>query len=77
MKLCGGKVLDTPGFSSVDLVEFDEIMIRSSFVEFQKYPCPYKDCRHLNEKECEVKKAVRDAKILNSRYENYCKFIGR
>lgn len=70
----GGKVLDTPGFSSIDLKDYSDEQIKSSFVEFNKYYCPYKNCMHINEKECEVKKHL-NTEILISRYENYIKFI--
>lgn len=72
-----GKVLDTPGFSSIDLSEIEIDTIKKSFIEFNKYPCPYKDCNHLKESECQVKKAVEEDKILKSRYENYKKFLGK
>jgi len=70
-----GKVLDTPGFSSVDFKDLSENDIKKSFIEFSKYKCPYKDCNHLNEKECQVKKEVELGNILKSRYKNYQKFI--
>lgn len=70
-----GKVVDTPGFSSIDLTEITDEIIQNAFPEFQKYPCPYKDCKHLNEKECAVKRAVEKGLIKESRYENYKKFI--
>jgi len=70
-----GKVLDTPGFSSIDFNNMTNEDIRDTFIEFRKDPCPYKDCMHLNEKECHVKKSVKEGKILKSRYENYQKFI--
>ena len=75
--LYGGKILDTPGFSSVDLKELTNEDIKNSFVEFVEYPCPFRDCMHINEKECAVKKAVEEKEILPSRYENYKKFIDR
>ena len=75
LKLYKGKVLDTPGFSSIDLSTYSKDEIKKSFVEFNNIPCPYKDCNHLNEKECKIKELVRDNKILDSRYENYKKFI--
>jgi len=74
-KLYKGNVLDTPGFSSIDLTSISKEEIRDSFVEFNKYNCDYKDCMHFNEKECSVKKAVSENKILKSRYENYIKFL--
>ena len=49
--------------------------IRDSFIEFKKYPCPFKDCMHLTEEECRVKIEVKNNNILESRYEDYKKFI--
>ena len=69
-----GKVLDTPGFSSLDLTKYSDKDIKDSFIEFKKYDCPYKNCSHTNEKECKVKKEVGKG-ILKSRYDNYLKFI--
>lgn len=71
-----GKVLDTPGFSSIDLSNYTDEQIKNCFKEFKDYPCPYKDCSHINEKDCKVKQEV-NKKILKSRYENYKKFIER
>lgn len=75
MEIYGGKVLDTPGFSSIDFDQMTKQEIRDCFVEFANYPCPFRDCMHQNEKECEVKKNVEKGNILSSRYENYIKFI--
>lgn len=72
-----GKVLDTPGFSALDFYEYNNESIRDSFVEFNNYPCIYKDCMHKNEKECRVRQAVMDNNIMKTRYENYLKFIER
>ena len=69
-----GKVLDTPGFSAIDLKEYSDKEIRESFIEFKDYKCPYKDCMHINEKDCKVKASVGKT-ILKSRYANYLKFI--
>lgn len=71
-----GKVMDTPGFSALDFNVLDKVNIRDSFIEFKNYSCPYKDCMHVREKECVVKKAVLDNNILESRYINYLSFIG-
>ena len=69
------KVLDTPGFSALSFLDYNEKDVRDAFIEFKKYPCIYHDCMHLNESECNVKKAVNDNKILESRYNNYKSFI--
>lgn len=75
-ELFGGKVMDTPGFSSLEFKNYSKEQIRNAFVEFSKYPCLYKDCNHTKEEECIVKKEVFANNILESRYLNYLSFIG-
>ena len=72
----GGKVMDTPGFSSLEFKDYTKEDIKNAFIEFKKYPCPFKDCNHTNEKECVVKREVFANNILESRYLNYLNFIG-
>lgn len=69
-----GKVLDTPGFSALDLSIYKKEDIKYAFKEFSNYTCPFKDCSHTKEEECSIKKAVNDGEILKSRYESYLKF---
>lgn len=71
-----GKIMDTPGFSSLDFNNYSKEQIRDSFREFREYPCPFKDCMHTNEDECQIKAQVLKKEILESRYENYLNFIG-
>lgn len=75
-ELFGGKVMDTPGFSSLEFNDYTKEQIRDAFVEFKMYPCLYKDCMHTKEEECVVKKEVVSNNILESRYKNYLNFIG-
>lgn len=77
LSLYGGLVADTPGFSAIDLKGMTKEDIRNSFPEFRNFTCEYRDCMHVNEQNCEVKKLVLENKILKSRYENYLKFIGK
>ena len=72
----GGKVMDTPGFSSLEFNDYTNEDIRDAFIEFKMFPCPFKDCMHTKEKECMVKQKVLDNNILESRYLNYLNFIG-
>lgn len=74
--LFDGKVMDTPGFSALDFNKYSKEEIRYAFIEFSKYPCPFKDCMHTKEKECIVKQEVISNNILDSRYTNYLNFIG-
>ncbi len=71
-----GKVMDTPGFSSLELKDYSKEAIRDAFIEFKMYPCPFKDCSHTNEKECMIKNEISANNILESRYLNYLNFIG-
>ena len=68
-------IADTPGFSALDLDKYEKEEIRDSFVEFSKYSCEFKNCMHVKEKNCEIKRQVKKGNILSSRYENYCNFI--
>lgn len=71
-----GKIMDTPGFSSLDFYDNSKSCIRDAFRDFKKYPCPFKDCMHTNEEECRVKLEVSSNNIMESRYLNYLNFIG-
>lgn len=73
--LFDGKVLDTPGFSALTFHDFTKEEIRDSFIEFRDFTCKYQDCMHLKEEDCMVKHAVLTGKILESRYQNYQKFV--
>ncbi len=70
-------IADTPGFSSLDLDEFNEEDIKRSFIEFSKYNCYFNDCKHIKEKNCGVIKALKKGEILESRYNNYLSFINK
>lgn len=71
----GGKIMDTPGFSSLSLENYSKEQIRDAFVEFKKYPCKYSDCFHTKEAECCVKSEVNANNILESRYNDYLSFL--
>lgn len=74
----GALVADTPGFSSVDFRGMTKIDIRDNMKEMfdNLDKCKYRDCMHIKEDNCEVKKLVEEEKILLSRYNNYKSFIG-
>ncbi|MDO4963663.1 MAG: ribosome small subunit-dependent GTPase A [bacterium] len=77
ISMLDGLIADTPGFSSVDFKDMSKSDIRDNFVEFNLYKdsCEYKDCMHINELVCGIKKNVENNNILKSRYLNYLKFI--
>ena len=77
INLFDGYVADTPGFSSLTFIGMKKEDIRDNMTEFNNYKdkCRYKDCMHLKEDECEIKRMVQNGTILKSRYENYEKFV--
>ena len=74
----GGLVADTPGFSMVDFHGMEKIDIRDNMKEMfdNLEKCKYRDCMHLKEEGCCIKKMVENKEILESRYNNYKAFIG-
>ena len=72
----GGFIADTPGFTMLDLDDFD--IKRSDrlffmFPEFEKYfgKCKYRGCTHIKEEGCEIISAVERKEIAPSRHESY------
>ena len=65
---------DTPGFSSLDLTDINKNNIMVGFPEFNNYICDFKDCSHIDERDCKVKDAVKSNLILKSRYDSYVSF---
>lgn len=63
-------IADTPGFSALDVID-DKNNIRFAFYEFNNDDCKFRDCKHINEIGCAVKRDVESGEILKSRYENY------
>jgi ribosome biogenesis GTPase len=51
--------------------------IRDSFNEFNTYrdKCKYRDCMHIKEDECEIKRLVSEDIINKDRYDDYVDFI--
>ena len=68
-------IVDTPGFSSLDIGEYSKDEIKFSFIEFKNITCKYNDCMHIKESGCEIIKLVKNGKIIKSRYENYLSFL--
>lgn len=72
-----GFLVDTPGFSTleIDFIEKDDL--KFSFPEFEEYNnlCKFTGCNHYKEPNCAVKQAVEDGKINIYRYEFYTKTL--
>jgi len=72
----GAMVADTPGFSSVDLLQMSELRaheLSDCFIDFnERGSCRFLDCKHIAEHGCAVREAVDAGKISESRYKSYC-----
>lgn len=68
-------ILDTPGFTSLAVMESDASRLKDYFPEFSEFSreCRYSGCLHVGEGEslCAVKRAVKEGGISEERYENY------
>ena len=71
---CDSYILDTPGFSSLNLFDMEKEDLAGfyrEFAEYEKY-CRFGGCAHMSEPDCGVKEALSEGKISGLRYENYC-----
>lgn len=66
-------IMDTPGFSSMDVPGFEKEVLWTCYPEFVRHEpyCRFIGCSHINEPDCGVKAAVEDGEISPVRYENY------
>lgn len=65
-------IMDTPGFSSFDILLDDPEELKENYEEFIQYTgCRFKPCSHTHEPGCEVKEAVDKGLIAKERYDNY------
>lgn len=66
-------IMDTPGFSSLDipgLLPEDLWKYYEEFLPYEPY-CKFQGCSHIHEPSCGIKQALEDGKIHPNRYENY------
>ena len=66
-------IMDTPGFGSLYVNDFEKEDLKDYFREFRAYEgsCRFQGCSHIHEPGCAVKEALSEEKIPKSRYENY------
>lgn len=73
----GGYVVDTPGFSSLDLPQMEKEELSAYFPEFESLSieCKFKGCLHKHEPQCAIKVAVEQGYVNQERYQNYLAFL--
>lgn len=76
LKWSGGYLIDTPGFSSLDL-SLTKTELARSFASYQALAknCKYKNCIHDHEQNCAVIDAVKNKQTSQVIYENYLRLL--
>jgi ribosome biogenesis GTPase len=73
----GGWCIDTPGIKSFGVWNLQEDDIRAFFTEIRDAAvgCKFQDCRHIQEPDCAVIRAVEEGDISQIRYISYCNLL--
>lgn len=67
-------IFDTPGFSSLDLRDFESgLQLGETFPEIERLAgeCRFRNCTHRKEPDCAVRRAAESGEIDPQRYKNY------
>ena len=75
--IADGFVIDTAGFSSLDLLQNEVILkedLADCFPEFRPYlgACKFSTCAHIGEKGCKICEMVENGALSESRHKSYC-----
>lgn len=72
-----GFIVDTPGFSSLEIDFIKKEDLKYCFPEYEEYAasCKYTGCLHHKEPHCAVKEAVEENKINKFRYNFYISML--
>ena len=69
-------VLDTPGFSLLEMDLMDPEKLPELMPEFEHYEgCRFSPCMHISEPDCRVKDALENGEFSRARYERYCEMF--
>ncbi|ATD54921.1 ribosome small subunit-dependent GTPase A [Clostridium chauvoei] len=77
IEISEGYLVDTPGFSTLEVNFIDKEELRYCFPEFEEYnhECKFRGCLHNKEPKCAVKEAVQEGKINEYRYKFYIRTL--
>jgi len=73
LRVSGGYVVDTPGFSLLELAPMEPADLCRHYPEMRGFlgECRFPDCLHKAEPDCAVKDAVSQGAIAKGRYDRY------
>ena len=77
VEIDNGYIVDTPGFSTLEVNFIDKDQLKYVFPDFEEYndTCKFRGCMHYKEPNCSVKQAVEDGKINKYRYDFYIRTL--
>ncbi|MCU9533116.1 ribosome small subunit-dependent GTPase A [Streptococcus sp. CSL10205-OR2] len=75
--LNGGKIADTPGFSSLDYEITTSENLNKAFPEIYQLSqtCKFRSCTHTHEPSCSVKDALASGELWQKRYDTYLQLL--
>lgn len=73
----GGKIIDTPGWRTINFWNEDEFNFDWCYRDFRPFigKCKFNNCTHSVEPDCAVKDAVSKGDILKRRHDSYLKLM--
>lgn len=77
IEISGGFLVDTPGFSTIELSIDSKESLKEFFPEFFRYDsqCKFNGCMHYKEPGCRIKEALDEEEINVNRYNFYTKTL--
>lgn len=77
IEIDAGYLVDTPGFTTLDITFMEDKELKYCFPEFEKYnhECKYRGCLHNKEPKCAVKEALEMGHINKHRYDFYIRTL--
>lgn len=77
IEISNGYLVDTPGFSTLEVTFMEKEELRYCFPEFKEYnhKCKFRGCLHNKEPKCAVKEAVDKGEINQYRYKFYIRTL--
>lgn len=77
IEIADGYIVDTPGFSTLDINFIEKEDLKYCFPEFEDLnnQCKFRGCMHYKEPNCAIKEAVEEGKINKYRYEFYVRTL--
>ncbi|MGG7324321.1 ribosome small subunit-dependent GTPase A [Clostridium baratii] len=77
IEVSDGFIVDTPGFSTLDVTFIEKENLKYCFPDFEEFndACKFRGCIHHKEPGCAVKEAVEEGKINRYRYDFYIRTL--